>query len=234
VSRSIGFALGLFATPILMVGFSEAVIAWYGGLDPSIEHSVALRTTQDLTEALDRYRSRFRRLPDVHEGLAALSPIYLEHLPLDPWGNPFIYAPSDGTLCADVLSYGADGQPGGSGLASDVSGRFGRLGDRPPSYLDALSRLILGLIPVIGLLASGRSPWGIGFLAGTGVFWGGLLLATLGIALRGSLAAVVPLAVGLSCMTGSVASLRGARGATFVTCAAILAASLLLEQLITA
>lgn len=233
-SRWIGFAAGLFATPFLMLAFAQVVTVWYGALDPSVEHAVALRTTQDLTEALDRYRSRFRRLPDAREGLAALAPTYLERLPLDPWGNPFIYAPSDGTLWADVLSYGADGQPGGNGTASDVSGRFGRLGSRPPSYLNALSRLLLGFIPVIGLLAAGRYPAGTGFLAGTGVFWAGLLLATLGIALRGSAAAFVPLVVGLACMTGSVATLRGTRGATPVTCAAILAASLLLERLITA
>ena len=233
-ARWSGFAAGLVTTPLVMLAFAKAVTAWYGGLDPSLEHSVALRTTQDLTEALDRYRSRFRRLPDSSEGLAALAPSYLERLPLDPWGNPFVYAPSDGTLWADVLSYGADGQPGGSGLASDVSGRFGRLGPRPPSRLNALSRLLLGSIPLIGLIAAGRSAWGIGFLAGTGVFWAGLLLATLGIALRGSAAALVPLIVGLACMTGSVATLRGTRGATPVTCAAILAASLLLERLITA
>jgi len=233
-STWLGFAAGLLATPLLMIGFARAVTAFYGGVDPSIEHSVALRTTQDLTEALDRYRSRFRRLPDAHEGLAALSPTYLQRLPLDPWGNPFVYAPSDGTLWADVLSYGADGQPGGNGVAADVSGRFGRLGSRPPSYLNALSRLMLGFIPVIGLFAAGRWPAGTGFLAGTGVFWAGLLLATLGIALRGSAAAVIPLVVGMACMTGSVATLRGTRGAIPVTCAAILAASLLLERLITA
>ena len=232
-SRWAGFAAGLCATPLLIIAFARAVTAWYGNLDPSLEHTEALRTTQDLTDALDRYRGRFRRMPDPREGLAALSPDYVERLPVDPWGNPFIYA-SDGSSWADVLSYGADGLPGGDGPDADVSGRFGRLGSRPPSWLDAICRLLLGVMPVATLLVARRARWAIGFLAGTGVFWAGLLLATLGIALRGALIVAGPFAIGLACMTGSVASLRGTRGAAEVTCAAILAASLLLEILITA
>ena len=59
-------------------------------------------------------------------------------MPRDPWGNPYVYEPS-GADWADVLSYGADGQPGGKGAGADISGRFGRLGSTP-ARLPALAR----------------------------------------------------------------------------------------------
>lgn len=52
--------------------------------------------------------------PSGDDGLA-----WLAELPLDPWGNPYVYVlDADGVR---VLSYGADGVPGGEGEASDLS-----------------------------------------------------------------------------------------------------------------
>jgi general secretion pathway protein G len=41
---------------------------------------------------------------------------------LDPWDNPFIYVP-EGTVnpgSYDIISYGSDGQQGGTGEAADI------------------------------------------------------------------------------------------------------------------
>jgi general secretion pathway protein G len=46
---------------------------------------------------------------------------YLKQLPKDPWGNPYVYT-SPGTNGApfDLMSYGADGQLGGTGNDADI------------------------------------------------------------------------------------------------------------------
>jgi len=48
---------------------------------------------------------------------------YLEKkkIPLDPWGNPYVYI-SPGTQGAyDIISYGADGLPGGEQYSADIT-----------------------------------------------------------------------------------------------------------------
>jgi len=46
---------------------------------------------------------------------------YLDKLPIDPWGNPYVYF-SDGQDFF-VKSYGADGQEGGEGKNADIDSR---------------------------------------------------------------------------------------------------------------
>jgi general secretion pathway protein G len=41
-------------------------------------------------------------------------------VPLDPWGNPYVYKPSTGNKPFTLASYGADGKPGGTGNDQDV------------------------------------------------------------------------------------------------------------------
>ncbi len=229
----LGFAAGLIATPLLALGFAHLVTAWYGGDEAGSEHALAVTSTRALTEALDRYRTRHQRMPDTRIGLAALVPDFLDQLPSDPWGRAFVYEMSGETAWADVLSYGADGAPGGVGSAADVSGRFGRLGPRPPALVDALGRLALLLCPIAALMAARRWRWGIGLLAGMAALWAVLLLASLGMPPHNLRNAYMPLIVGMACLTASVALLRQARGAPALACGAAVAASLLLGHLIT-
>jgi general secretion pathway protein G len=84
--------------------------------------------------ALKLYRLDNQRYPTTEQGLAALvirpttppAPPnwkpngYLERLPKDPWGNPYQYLNPGLHGEIDVFSYGADGQPGGSGYDADV------------------------------------------------------------------------------------------------------------------
>ena len=48
---------------------------------------------------------------------------YLEKgkLPLDPWGNPFVYLSPGLNGDIDLSSYGADGEAGGEGTGKDVN-----------------------------------------------------------------------------------------------------------------
>ena len=88
--------------------------------------------------ALQLYSMDNGRLPTQEQGLGALcikpttAPVpqsyreggYLEtpNLPRDAWGREFVYmVPGPNGLPYVVLSYGADGEPGGVGEAADIS-----------------------------------------------------------------------------------------------------------------
>jgi len=90
-----------------------------------------------LGAALDSYRLDMGRYPSTQEGLDALlrAPAgadaarwkgpYLRKntIPVDPWTHPYRYT-SPGQVNPtgyDLLSYGADGQPGGTGDNADVT-----------------------------------------------------------------------------------------------------------------
>ena len=98
----------------------------------------ALAQIQTFATALQTYRLEQGRYPTQEQGLEALvqkptrAPIpprypeggYLSSriLPLDPWGNPYIYlSPGRNNEPFEVLSYGSDAEEGGSGSAADLS-----------------------------------------------------------------------------------------------------------------
>jgi general secretion pathway protein G len=85
-----------------------------------------------LGKALDQYRLDTGHYPGTEEGLAALNtrpanqakwdgPYLTKSVPVDPWGNPYIYKLPGTHGDYDLLSYGKDGQPGGEGEAADIT-----------------------------------------------------------------------------------------------------------------
>ena len=77
--------------------------------------------------AVINYRVGVKKFPTNEEGLQALiqndkSRKFLDRddIPLDPWGNPYLYK-LEGSRDYSIVSYGADGVPGGSGLDADIS-----------------------------------------------------------------------------------------------------------------
>ncbi len=92
---------------------------------------------QSLETALKLYKLDSGRYPDTEQGLEALVQIpesgvipnkwreggYLEkgRLPLDPWGNAFVYLSPGAHGDSDIISYGADGVPGGEGEDRDIN-----------------------------------------------------------------------------------------------------------------
>jgi general secretion pathway protein G len=85
-----------------------------------------------LDKALEQYRLDVGHLPTAEQGLAALNiqppgeaswtgPYLKKAVPADPWGNAYVYAaPGSHDNDFDLLSYGKDGRPGGSGENADV------------------------------------------------------------------------------------------------------------------
>ena len=87
-----------------------------------------------IMQSLKLYKLDNRRYPTTEQGLAALvqkpsqAPVpqswsaggYLEKLPNDPWGQPYQYLNPGLHGEIDVMSFGADGQPGGQGVDADI------------------------------------------------------------------------------------------------------------------
>ena len=85
--------------------------------------------------ALDLYRMDNFRYPTTEQGLDALvhrpndpnlknyrPEGYVKQLQKDPWGHDYLYvSPGSNGTPYDLLSLGADGQPGGNGLDADIS-----------------------------------------------------------------------------------------------------------------
>ena len=88
---------------------------------------------QSFSSALDLFYLDAGRYPTTSEGLAALvkpaaglatwNGPYVKGgvLPNDPWGKPYIYRSPGERSAYEIVSYGSDGQEGGTGIAADIS-----------------------------------------------------------------------------------------------------------------
>jgi general secretion pathway protein G len=82
--------------------------------------------------SLGQYKLEVGTFPTTEEGLLALrmkpvsanrwdGPYMQKDVPLDPWGNPYIYKyPGEHGDEPDIISHGGDGREGGEGENEDV------------------------------------------------------------------------------------------------------------------
>lgn len=132
-SAARGFTLIEIMVVIVILGILAALVVPRIMSRPDEARVVAAR--QDISavmQALKLYRLDNARYPTTEQGLQALvvkpttGPIpnnwkqYLDKLPKDPWGNPYHMLSPGQHGEIDVYSYGADGQPGGSGNDADI------------------------------------------------------------------------------------------------------------------
>ena len=84
-----------------------------------------------IQSALELYRLDNGEYPSTDEGLEALvrrppnarnwkEGGYLDRLPKDPWGRPYLYLNPGVHGPVDVYTLGADGRPGGEGKDADI------------------------------------------------------------------------------------------------------------------
>ncbi len=83
--------------------------------------------------ALDAFEVDCGRYPTTEEGLHALveapgnvqdwrGPYLKKGVPADPWGNPYTYkAPGNEDREFELVSYGQDAAPGGTGESADIN-----------------------------------------------------------------------------------------------------------------
>ncbi|MBU8894944.1 general secretion pathway protein GspG [Corallococcus sp. H22C18031201] len=87
-----------------------------------------IRRLEGIFKSYNRLMGRF---PTQEEGFQPLlDSKVLGQIPMDPWGHPYVYRMEGRT--GAVLSLGSDGQPGGTGDATDVfSGGLVAQGGQP-------------------------------------------------------------------------------------------------------
>ena len=131
--RMRGFTLIELMVVLVIIGVLAALIV-PNVLDRADDaRATAARTdVNNLMQALKLYKLDNQRYPTAEQGLQALvtkpsappAPTnwrpYLEKLPNDPWGRSYQYLNPGVKGEIDVMSFGADGQPGGEGKNADI------------------------------------------------------------------------------------------------------------------
>ncbi len=128
-----GFTLIELMVVLVIIGVLAALIV-PNVLDRADDARVTAAHTDinNLMQALKLYKLDNQRFPSAEQGLQALltKPTvgaippnwrpYVEKLPNDPWGRPYQYLNPGIKGEIDVMSLGADGQPGGEGKNADI------------------------------------------------------------------------------------------------------------------
>jgi general secretion pathway protein G len=131
-SRAAGFTLLELLVVMVIIGLLVGYVGpkYFSQLGKS-EIKVTRAQIDALEKTLDQYRLDTGHYPTAEQGLAALftrpsnepkwaGPYLKKDVPPDPWGRPYIYKIPGEHGDYDLLSYGKDGQPGGSDEAADI------------------------------------------------------------------------------------------------------------------
>ena len=128
-----GFTLLELLVVMVIIGLLAAYVGpkYFSQLGKS-EIKAAAAQINAFEKALDQYRLDTGHYPSNELGLAALltrpanepkwgGPYLQKAVPADPWGRAYIYKFPGEHGEFDLVSFGKDGQPGGTGDAADIT-----------------------------------------------------------------------------------------------------------------
>jgi general secretion pathway protein G len=128
-----GFTLLELLVVVLIIGLLASYVGpkYFSQVSKS-EVTLARAQIDAFSKALDTFRLDVGRFPTTEEGLAALQnkpadadkwngPYLKKDVGLDPWGHPYVYRAPGTKSEYDIVSYGKDGQPGGTGDSADLT-----------------------------------------------------------------------------------------------------------------
>jgi general secretion pathway protein G len=129
-----GFTLLELLVVMVIIGLLAGYVGprYFGQIGKS-EVKAARAQIDALEKALDQYRIDIGSYPSSELGLNSLvtkpaseakwaGPYLKKGVPNDPWGKPYQYKqPGDAGRDYDLLSFGKDGKPGGTGENEDIT-----------------------------------------------------------------------------------------------------------------
>jgi general secretion pathway protein G len=131
--RVAGFTLLELLVVMVIIGLLAGYVAprYFNQVGKS-EVKTAMAQINALEKALDQYRLDVGRYPSTEQGLASLvnkpqnepkwqGPYLAKAVPMDPWGRPYQYKSPGEKSEYDLVSFGRDGQPGGTGEGADIT-----------------------------------------------------------------------------------------------------------------
>jgi len=129
-----GFTLIEIMVVVIIIGILAAIVApnVIGRVDDA-QITKAKAEIANIENAMKFYRLDNFTYPSSEQGVEALvtKPAdpniknwktggYLERLPTDPWGNPYLYLNPGNQREIDIYTLGRDGRPGGEGVDADI------------------------------------------------------------------------------------------------------------------
>ena len=131
-----GFTLLELMVVIVILGLLAAlVVPKLIGQSEKAKQTAARVQIRSLEQALQLFKLDNGFYPATEQGLAALVRApeagripknyrkggYIDRIPNDPWGSPYIYLSPGAHGDYDISSYGADATPGGDGENADIN-----------------------------------------------------------------------------------------------------------------
>jgi general secretion pathway protein G len=132
--RQGGFTLIEIMVVVIIIGLLAAIVApqVIGRVDDA-QIEKARADIRNIDSAMKFYRLDNFAYPTTEQGIEALvtKPAdpnvrnwktggYLDRVPNDPWGNPYLYLNPGNNAEIDIYTLGRDGRPGGEGVDADI------------------------------------------------------------------------------------------------------------------